>query len=1444
VVALRDQRLVGYVVPERGAVLAAAEVRATAAARLPGHLVPSVVLVLDELPLTPTGKLDRRALPDPAGTAPPRADRRAPATEREERLCRIFAETAGVPEVGVEDDFFELGGHSLLAVRLVSRIRAELGVELPIRAFFEAPTVGALARALEAAEAARPPLRPARRPERPPLSYAQWRMWFGNRLGREGAAYHVPIAVRLTGPVDREALRAAVRDVVERHEVLRTVLPEHGGVPYQRVLSPDAVDVRIVAVGADGPPAAIRAAIAEPFDLRTDVPLRVSLCTVSPRDAVLLLLVHHAAADGWSMGPLARDLAEAYAARREGRAPGWQPLPVQYADFAIWQRDLLGEATDTGSRLARQLDHWRRALGDAPAELELPADRPRPAVADGRGGTLPVRLDAGLHRRIVALGRAEQASVFMVVHAALAAMLTWHGAGTGIVLGSPVAGRADRGLEDLVGFFVNTLVLRADTSGNPAFRELVRRVRETDLSAYAHADLPFERLVEELNPPRSLGRHPLFQVMLAMQGGEPEPLMLAGLSATPLEPSLGAAKFDLEVNLTEGFTPGREPAGLTGTVVYRTDMFDEETVLALRDRLVLLLEALTVDPGRRIGDVDLMTGTDRAILARAGRAAGGAPEPRTLPELFAERAAADPDRVALSHPGGTMTYGELDRRATRLAHELRRRGAGPEQVVAVALPRSADLVVAVLGVVRAGAAYLPVDPDYPAERIALMWSDSGARLAVADERTRGVLPADAVVVPSDPGDRDGGEEPAGPLPDHPAYVIYTSGSTGRPNGVQVTHRGLAALAAGQIERFAVTPDSRVLQLASPSFDASISEICMALLAGATLVLAPAERLRPGAPLAELAGREGITHLTLPPAALAVMRPPMLAGVRTLVTAGEQIDPELVRRWAPGRRLFNAYGPTETTVCATMSRPLGPDGNRPIGEPIIGAAVHVLDARLRPVPPGVTGELYVAGPGLARGYLGRPGRTAASFVADPFGPPGARLYRTGDLARRDRTGQLHFAGRSDDQAKLRGFRVEPAEVADALAAHPEVRLAAAMVRRDHPGDPRLVAYAEPEPGAALDPARLRAFLAERLPAHLVPAFVVPVAAMPRTPSGKVDRRALPAPRPPAEAGGRAPRTERERLIGAAFAEILGLPVTDVDASFFDLGGHSLAATRLVDHLRQTAGLEVGLSLLFEHPTVAGLAARLDGGPAGDPFRPVLALRAAGRARPLFCLPPAIGVGWAFRALPPLLDPEQPVHALQAAGLAGPPDSIEEIAAAYLEHLRSVQPHGPYRLLGWSAGGLAAHALAVRLQDAGELVELLAILDAYPLAGVGGPGDDLVPGEWAGRFDRELATAGPGTRGQLARLGSVYRAQVDAARRFVPGVVTGPVLHVAASKTRADGLLRAERWLPYVDGPLDAREVPGGHEELLEPPALPALAALLADRLRRGAGRPGPTERKTR
>ncbi|WP_329585306.1 non-ribosomal peptide synthase/polyketide synthase [Kitasatospora sp. NBC_01250] len=1206
-----DTRLVGYVTGTAEA--DAAELRAHVQRMLPDYMVPSAVVALAAFPLTDNGKLDRKALPVPHYAA---GGGRAPATAQQEILCGVFAEVLGLDSVGIDDSFFELGGHSLLATRLVSRVRAVFGVELPLRALFEAPTVAALAAALEGEQAgARTALRPAVRPEHLPVSFAQRRLWFLNRLAPESGAYNMPLALRLTGELDRAALVAALADVVERHESLRTVFPEHDGEPEQavRTAATAIVPLEVRETGAAQLPAALQAAVRQGFDLAAELPLRVHLFDLGADVNVLLLVLHHVAGDGWSLAPLARDVSVAYAARVAGEVPDWEPLPVQYADYALWQRELLGDESDPDSLLSRQTDYWRQALAGLPEEVTLPGDRLRTATAGG-GASVPFTLPAPAHANLVRLARECGVSVFMVVQAALAGLLARLGAGEDIPIGSPIAGRTDQALEDAVGFFVNTLVLRTDASGDPTFRELLARVRETDLAAFAHQDVPFERLVEVLNPPRSMGRHPLFQVMLAFQNTALPELGLPGLQVAAEPLGRAAAKFDLSLDVTEGFEGGA-PAGLDGVLDYSTDLYDHATVTAFVGRLAAFLTAVGSEPDHRIGHVELVSVDERAlVLERWNDTARVVPE-GLIHEHFERQVGVAPGAVAVACEGVELSYAELNARANRLARLLIACGAGPEGFVALALPRSELMVVALLAVLKSGAAYLPVDPEYPADRIAYMLGDAAPALvvtvgAVADRLPSGgrtVLVLDRADVVADLAAQNStdvvdAERNASLLPDHPAYLIYTSGSTGRPKGVVIAHRGIPGLAHAKVEWYVTTSESRVLQFSSLSFDSHVSEVWSALLGGGRLVVAPLERMMPGEPLVELVAEQGITHIDLPPAGLAVMPEGSLPLGGTLIVGGEASSPGLVERWFRGRRMINSYGPTEVTVCASMSDPMSGAAVPPIGRPVWNKRVFVLDGGLRLVPPGVVGELYVAGEGLARGYLGRAGLSAERFVACPFGV-GERMYRTGDLVRWGGDGQLVFLGRADSQVKVRGFRIELGEVEAAIDGLPGVAQAVVVLHEGVGGERRLVAYVVSGSQTVVG---LRVGLGRCLPDYMVPSAFVLVEALPLMPNGKVDRRALPEPEFVVVGVGRGPRSPREEILCGLFAEVLGVERVGVDEGFFELGGHSLLATRLASRVRSVLGVEVPLRTLFEAPTVAGLAAVLEGGEVGvrPGLRPVV------------------------------------------------------------------------------------------------------------------------------------------------------------------------------------------------------------------------------------------------
>ncbi|MEU0127149.1 amino acid adenylation domain-containing protein [Streptomyces sp. NPDC006289] len=1207
-----DRTLTAYVVPAPGCTPDPDLLAAHVGRRLPAYMVPAVVLTINALPLTGNGKLDRSALPAPA-TAPG-AVGRAPRTAHEEILAGLFADVLGVDRVGADDDFFALGGHSLLATRLVGRVRTALGTETEIRTLFENPTVATLAVALrDAGRPARPALVPQERPAVLPLSHAQQRLWFLHRLEGPSATYNIPFALRIDGPLATEALRQALGDVITRHAALRTVFPEHDSRPRQHITAPD--DVRlpftVEPVDEDRLAGRIRSVAALAIDIEHRLPIRATLLRLADDAHVLVLVIHHIAADGSSLASLTRDLGAAYRARVRAQAPSWTELPVDYADYTLWQRGLLGDENDPKSLVARQLTYWKGALDGLPQMVALPWDRPRPAVPRHSGATHGFALDPATARGITDLARTCGCSVFMVLQAALSTVLSRHGAGDDIPLGTAVAGRTDEAASDLVGFFVNTLVLRTDLTGDPTFLELLERVKEFDLSAYAHQDVPFERLVELLNPARSQNHHPLFQTMLILQNHTPAAaLELPGLTADGVPVDPGVSKFDLSFTFTETHDATGAPSGMRAAVDYATELFDEATVRELAARLVLLLTSVTADPDRRLSTYEVLPPAERVRLAAWGAGPVEDLPASTVPALFEQWVRRTPDAPAVRDAGTTLTYRELGARVDTLARHLTARGIGPEDRVAVALPRTHDLVVALLGVLRAGAAYVPLDPDYPARRLSHMLDDSRPRLLLTTPAVRSRLPEPPVPCLYADDLRTGPSAPeTGPvpalLPAHPAYVIYTSGSTGLPKGVVVTHRGAGAMARTQIERLRVTPGSRVLHMASISFDAAFWELCMGLLSGACLEIDERDALLPGPTLAALVRERGITHLTLPPAALAVMPPDSLPEGTTMVLAGEACSPALVHAWARDRFLVNAYGPTETTVCATMSAfqhadgPSAPDRTVPIGVPVDGTRVHVLDDRLAPVPAGVVGELYVSGGGLARGYHGRAALTASRFVADPFDRTGGgRMYRTGDLVRWTADGELVYVTRVDDQVKLRGFRIELGEIEAALTALPGVAAACAVVREDRPGDRRLVAYTVSADGAAgPDDAEVRAHLAATLPDHMVPAAHVRLEALPLTPNGKTDRRALPAPVRSVAAPRRAPATARERALCEAFAETLGVPEVGVTDDFFELGGHSLLAVTLAQRIAERCGRRPTLRALFAAPTVEGVARLLEGGTGG-------------------------------------------------------------------------------------------------------------------------------------------------------------------------------------------------------------------------------------------------------
>nr|AGZ94015.1 non-ribosomal peptide synthetase [Streptomyces sp. MMG1662] len=1233
-----DRKLVAYVVPRPGRDPDPADLRDRASHALPDYMVPSAVMVLDRLPLTPNGKVDRQALPVPAPAPAPAPDGPVSADARQTALCQLYADLLGLPRVGPRDDFLALGGHSLLAVRLIGRIRDLLGYDLTVRELFEHRTPAAVAARLTRPAPERPALVRQPRPTLPPLSYAQRRLWFLDRLEGSAATYNMPLVLRLNGPLDHAALTAALGDVTARHEALRTVFPEteSGGEPWQRVL--DAADAcpALPVFRVPDPERAEqvrRAFLRRGFDLAAEPPLRAALLTSAPEEHELLLVVHHIACDGWSLAPSRATCSPPTPPGRGARARPGRSFPSNTPTTPCGSG---------GSSAKRRPPAVRWAASWSSGDPRYMACRPSwssrptapPAVASYRGGTTTLTVRADRHEALLCLARQTGTTVFMVFQSLVAVLLTRLGAGTDIPLGSPVAGREDSALDDLVGFFVNTLVLRADTSGDPTFETLLKRVRKADLDAFEHQDLPFELLVEALSPTRSPARHPLFQVLVVAQNTERLAFRLPGLDVVSLSTPLGIAKFDLSYNVDERFTPDGDAAGIDITVEYATDLFDRSTVEQWNRYLLRLLTAALAAPGTPIGRLDLLCGEERRRLLTDWNATERAVPGASLPELLTAQAARTPDAPAVRYEDERVTYAELESRSNRMARMLATRGVGPEDTVALFLPRSADLVVALTGVVKAGAAYLPVDPGYPAERIAYMLEDARpacvlTTAAMADrlaDDTEGVVVTDSAEFREEVRGRSDRvltdtERTAPLLPGHPVYVIYTSGSTGRPKGVVLPHEALVNLLAWHAQIMPGGPGTTTAQFASLSFDAAAHEIFTALTLGKTLAV-PADHVRKDTQeLVRWLDRHRVGELFAPTpvvesvAAAARELGLTLPRLTDIAQAGEALvlHPALSDFWTavPGRRLHNFYGPTETHVVTAHTVPREAAGTEltspPIGPPIWNTRCYVLDSRLGPVPRGVPGELYLAGCQVARGYLGRPALTAARFVADPYGPPGTRMYRTGDLARWNRDGELEFLGRTDFQVKIRGFRVELGEVETVLAQLTGADRVVSVVREDRPGDRRLVAYVVPGPGGRPDLADLRRAAAATLPAHMVPAALVLLEGVPLNPNGKVDRAALPAPDYAAGRQRAEPRTSEEKALCRLFAETLGLPDIDIDADFFETGGHSLLATLLISRIRSELRCELDIRDLFDSPTVRGVAARLIRRPTHRPalrrMRPV-------------------------------------------------------------------------------------------------------------------------------------------------------------------------------------------------------------------------------------------------
>ena len=1209
--AAGGERLVGYVAAN-GSSPRTSELRAFAAARLPEHMVPGAFVVLPGLPLTPSGKVDRRALPEPEGRPELAAEFAAPRTPVEEALCGIWAQVLGVERVGVDDDFFDLGGHSLGAMQILARVRDALDVDIPLGTLFDAKTVAGLAREVEGGRRTSiriPVLPPDQRSGLLPVVYSQEQVWFLQKLNPESLAYGYQTLLEIDGALDAELLHQSLTAIVERHEMYRTTFPEVEGRPVQRIHPPHPAFFTVVDLSGEADPdaaaeARVREEIRIPFVLDRLPLVRWVLLRLGDDRHRLLHVEQHLIHDGWSFNRFLQELLETYRALAAGERPALPEMPVQFADYAAWQREWM-----EGPRGEEHLAFWRRTLAGAPESLPLPLDRPRPPVQGFRGAAERVELPAALCRRLREVGRGEGATLYMTMLAAFYVLLQRWSGEDDLSIGSGVANRSLRDVDPLLGMLVNVIVLRARLDGDPPFRALLRRVRAASLDALAHQEYPLEKIVEALRPQRGLDRNPLFQVGFSFHDSALPGVEVPGLKVRVREGlNNGSAKFDIDVvgipraGHAAEYSYGWEPDGLTLIWTYSTELFEGETIRRMLTHYRTLLEAVVEDADRPISALPLMDAAERARLLAAGSEAAPPLDPAPVHHRFERQAADTPDAPAVEAADGRLTYAELNARANRLAHLLRARGVGAETRVALCLERGIDLATAVLAVLKAGGAYLPLDPAYPPERLAHMREDSGATLLLAHSKLLSSLRTDpAQTICLDRIDAALAEQPEidpVPLagPGNLAYVIYTSGSTGRPKGVMVPHGALSNHMGWMQRAHPLSASDRVLQKTPYSFDASVWEFFAPLLAGGTLVMAAPGVHREPALLARAIAEAGITVVQMVPSLLrAVLEAGGLehaTALRRLFCGGEALPAELAERArrAAGAEVVNLYGPTEVCIDATARIHYGVEGREtvPLGRPVDGVRAYVVDGRMEPCPVGVPGELLLGGAQVARGYLGRPGMTAERFVPDPFsGEAGARLYRSGDRVRWTAAGELDFLGRVDEQVKVRGFRIEPGEVEAVLRQAPGVRDAAVAARGE-----ALVGYVAAD-GAALTAGELRAFAAERLPEHMVPSVFVVLDALPLTPSGKVDRRALPEPEGRAEAAAEyvPPRDAVEELLCDIWSQVLGVERVGVHDDFFDLGGHSLLVTRVLARVRDALRVELPVRAVFERPTVAQLAARI-------------------------------------------------------------------------------------------------------------------------------------------------------------------------------------------------------------------------------------------------------------
>lgn len=1420
--------------------------------KLPDYMVPAHIIFLDTFPLTNNGKIDRKQLPKPEVT---NLEKQKPTTPTEEAICALFERILTFPSVGITENFFQLGGHSLLATELLLELRAMFSIDLSISAIFNKPTVQELASVIEQAKRKTFKKICKQSAEQIPLSHAQRSLWFIQQLEGSSASYNIPLVYTFQKPIDTVKLTKSIEKVVDKHAILRTVYPAIDGVPYQHILD-ETPAIFIEELLEDQIQSMVEKCIRHAFHLEREPGFRVTLINKH----ILVVVFHHISADGWSLASFTEDLQQAY----EGKEI--DPLSVQYHDYAIWQQTY-------GTYSPADLSYWSKNLENMPDEIELVRDGKRQFHTKPVSDTLTFTIGAELHNKLQELAKNEQATLYMVLQSAFLALMTKLGAGEDLVLGSPMAGRDQEELLVNVGMFINTVTMRTDTSGDPSFQKLLQRVKRTTIEAMEHQYVPFDHIVEAVKPTRVSSRHPLFQIMFALQNTPQPTLMLEEEKADIRLHTVGQPKFDLNIEMSEIFA-GPHPQGIEVLVEYRTDLYKTDTVSSLMERYVMVLEQVFSNPA--LSALSIMTKKEREKVLVSWNPHGHLSKRQTISAQFEYMASKYPERMAVSDEKDELSYADLNKKANQLARILLEKGVRTDTFVALLMPRSVDMIVSILAVLKTGAAYVPIDPIYPQDRINYIVQDAsphclittqelaphieGIEMVIVEELSYSSYPVENIKL---------GERSAPLLPMSPAYIIYTSGSTGRPKGVVIPHQNVIRLLDATDEWFHFNEEDRWSLFHSYAFDFSVWEIWGALLYGGELVVIPYDISRSPLDFLGWLADKQITVVNQTPSAFyqlmqADKEQPVLSqklSLRYVVFGGEALDLARLQKWyerhpADSPTLINMYGITETTVHVSylaLNEELShSQANSLIGTAIPDLNIYVLDERLEPVPPGVIGEMYVAGEGLAQGYINKAALTAERFIANPYGTAGSRMYRTGDLARWTKDGELDYIGRIDHQVKVRGFRIELGEIEQVLLKHPHIAQTAVLAREDRPGDIRLAAYYVKEQDAVVTEQLLKEFALLSLPSYMVPSSYTLLEQMPLTANGKLDIKQLPAPSIVLQELV-LPTTPQEALLCELFCEVLNLPQVGTEDSFFELGGHSLLAVQLISRIREAFGKELAIGHLFDAPTVSGLAHILQKGAASQALNVILPLRSGDKQ--LFCIHPAGGLSWCYAGLLKTLPADYALYGIQAQGITNEeelPHSLADMAMHYIQAIKEIQPTGPYQLLGWSLGGNVVQEMAVQLEHLGEEVSLLCVLDAYPftftppvdlseeqealvallaLAGYEPNIEDIITQEYViDALKAEGSAIATLDEETMLRLKEVYKNSIRLLKQHKTNVYHGDVLFYKSTVV-PDWIPNVDvtSWKPYITGELKQVEIACRHKDMCQSAPLTEIGQTLIKHL---------------